>query len=121
MRISLFITLLMASLGIQNASATPDCRPCPYSCEDLGAGKKDCRFISESRGVCCLDLSPKGKDIAEAQAKVLQSQGLNRPSSSSQERCPAGFQPREQRCSPEERRRGCKDVRLSSGLGCVKP
>ncbi len=37
-----------------------------------------------------------------------------------QEHCPSGFQPSERKCSQEERRRGCKDVRLSSGLGCVK-
>ena len=36
------------------------------------------------------------------------------------ESCPAGFSPSEQRCSPEERRRGCKDIRMDSGLGCVK-
>jgi len=121
MRVSLFITLFLTALGINNASAIPDCRPCTYSCEDLGAGKKDCRFISESRGVCCLDLSNKGKDIAEAQKQVLESQTTARPAPGRDERCPAGFKPREQRCSPDERRRGCKDVRLSSGLGCVKP
>lgn len=36
-----------------------------------------------------------------------------------QERCPSGFQPSEQKCSPDERRRGCKDMRLPGGLGCV--
>ena len=37
-----------------------------------------------------------------------------------QERCPAGFSPSEQKCSREERKRGCQDMRLSSGLGCVR-
>lgn len=36
------------------------------------------------------------------------------------DRCPAGFSPSENKCSPEERRRGCKDIRLPSGLGCVR-
>jgi len=36
------------------------------------------------------------------------------------ERCPAGFSPSEIKCSKEERRNGCKDIRMSSGLGCVK-
>lgn len=36
-----------------------------------------------------------------------------------QDRCPAGFSPSENKCSPEERRRGCRDMRLPSGLGCV--
>ena len=35
------------------------------------------------------------------------------------ERCPSGFEPSERKCSPEERRRGCKDMRLPGGLGCV--
>lgn len=37
-----------------------------------------------------------------------------------QERCPSGFSPSENKCSQEERRRGCKDMRLPGGLGCVK-
>ena len=36
-----------------------------------------------------------------------------------QESCPSGFSPSEQKCSPEERRRGCRDMRLPGGLGCV--
>jgi hypothetical protein len=36
------------------------------------------------------------------------------------ESCPAGFSPSEQKCSSEERRRGCKDMRLPGGLGCVR-
>jgi len=36
------------------------------------------------------------------------------------ERCPSGFQPSENKCSTEERRRGCKDMRLPGGLGCVR-
>ncbi len=36
------------------------------------------------------------------------------------ERCPSGFSPSEQKCSNEERRRGCKDMRLPGGLGCVR-
>lgn len=34
--------------------------------------------------------------------------------------CPSGFSPSEQKCSPEERQRGCKDIRLPGGLGCVR-
>jgi len=36
------------------------------------------------------------------------------------ERCPSGFSPSEQSCSPSERARGCKDIRTPSGLGCVR-
>ncbi len=35
------------------------------------------------------------------------------------DRCPSGFSPSEQKCSSEERRRGCRDIRTPSGLGCV--
>jgi len=36
------------------------------------------------------------------------------------ERCPSGFSPSENKCSGEERKRGCKDMRLPGGLGCVR-
>lgn len=35
------------------------------------------------------------------------------------DRCPSGFSPSERKCTPEERRRGCRDMRMPSGLGCV--
>ena len=36
-----------------------------------------------------------------------------------QESCPSGFSQSENKCSSEERRRGCRDMRLPGGLGCV--
>ena len=42
-----------------------------------------------------------------------------RPPPPREDRCPSGFSPSEQKCSSDERRRGCRDVRLPSGLGCV--
>ena len=36
-----------------------------------------------------------------------------------QEHCPSGFQPSENKCSNEDRKHGCKDMRLHGGLGCV--
>lgn len=42
------------------------------------------------------------------------------PSPRIEEHCPSGYSPSEQKCSVEERRRGCKDMRLSGGLGCVR-
>ena len=35
------------------------------------------------------------------------------------DRCPPGFQPSELKCTPQERRKGCRDMRMPSGLGCV--
>lgn len=42
------------------------------------------------------------------------------PPQQREERCPSGFSPSENKCSAEERRRGCKDMRLPGGLGCVR-
>ena len=125
MRFIVTLAALALSTVAVSAHATPNCRPCPYSCNDLGLGKKDCSFLSDARGVCCLDLTQKGLDLANAQAQVLNQQNQQRPqygnqNYGNQQTCPPGFRPSEQKCSPEERRRGCKDVRLSSGLGCVK-
>ena len=36
-----------------------------------------------------------------------------------EERCPSGFSPSEKKCSSDERKRGCRDMRLPGGLGCV--
>ena len=66
------ILVAVASMFMANvAFATPDCRPCPYSCSDLGLGKKDCSVVSDTRGVCCLDLTQKGLELAKAQASEL--------------------------------------------------
>ena len=36
------------------------------------------------------------------------------------ESCPTGYMTSERGCSDQERQRGCQDLRLPSGLGCVK-
>lgn len=114
---SLALFLLVVFTGVVNpVSATPNCRQCPYTCSDLGLGKKDCSVVSEARGICCLDLTQKGLEIAAAQEAALK----DKTTAAAREHCPAGFSPREQRCSPAERAKGCRDVRLSSGMGCVK-
>ena len=112
------IAILLASYT-HNAFATPHCRQCPYSCYDLGLGNKDCSFISESRGVCCVDLTKKGLELAFAQEQVMKHPGSDRPLTNN-EHCPSGFRPSENKCTPQERARGCKDMRLPGGLGCVK-
>lgn len=124
MRFILSIMTIVAALTAVQASATPYCQPCPYSCRDLGLGSKDCSFVSESRGVCCVDLTKKGLELAEAQSQARQQGGYRDQGGyrggQGREVCPPGFQPSEQKCSPEERRRGCKDMRLPGGLGCVR-
>ncbi|WKZ57263.1 MAG: hypothetical protein QY326_00965 [Bdellovibrionota bacterium] len=37
-----------------------------------------------------------------------------------QPRCESGWRPSDHKCSSEERKRGCKDMRLPSGQLCVK-
>ena len=116
MRICIVLAFAFSLLGVGAASATPNCRACPYSCSDLGLGKKDCSFISEAKGICCLDLTQKGLEIAAAQEAALKANGGNQAG-----QCPRGFTPRERRCSDGERARGCRDMRLPNGQGCVKP
>ena len=100
--------------NLQVASADPYCRACPYTCDDLGLGRKDCSELSRSRGLCCLDLTEKGLKLARAQEEALGNNAVAQA-----EHCPSGFQPSEQKCTQDERRSGCKDIRLPGGLGCV--
>ncbi|MFM1848478.1 MAG: hypothetical protein RL417_1952 [Pseudomonadota bacterium] len=94
------------------ASATPHCQACPYSCADLGLGKKDCSQLSESRGLCCVDLTQRGLELAKEQERLLAKNNVTP--------CPAGFTPSEQRCSDSERKRGCRDQRVGpERRGCV--
>lgn len=119
MRLLTVCAAILSFMVATVASATPHCRQCPYSCADLGLGKKDCSFVSESRGVCCVDLTKKGLELAYAQEQVAKAPGSTRPLQVREE-CPPGFKPSENKCRPDERRRGCKDMRLPGGLGCVK-
>jgi hypothetical protein len=106
----LLITALVPAF-LSDASAIPRCQRCPYSCSELGLGKKDCSFVSDSGGVCCVDLSGKGDEIADARAKVTSQNTTS---------CPAGFTPSERRCSDSERSRGCHDQRVGPNrMGCV--
>ena len=44
----------------------------------------------------------------------------NRPPPAQEYRCPSGFSPSERKCTDQERKKGCKDMRLPNGVGCVK-
>ncbi|MCO6431349.1 MAG: hypothetical protein J5J00_10850 [Deltaproteobacteria bacterium] len=118
----LLIPLAAAALFfVTPVSADPHCRACPYDCSDLGLGKKDCSFVSNARGICCVDLTKKGMAIALAQERALGSSGhAPAPAAQNNHRCPPGFQQSEQKCSQKERKHGCKDIRLPNGIGCVK-
>ena len=113
---TLAIIALFGFCFLPTASAEPHCQKCPYSCFDLGLGKKECSNLTPARGVCCVDLTEKGLKVALAQEQIL---AANKPAPKV-ETCPNGFQPSERKCSQDERRHGCKDMRLPGGLGCVK-
>jgi len=111
---NLIITLSIVLVGAPLAAfATPHCQECPYTCADLGLGKKDCSQLSEARGLCCVDLTQKGLDLAKEQERLLAKNKVSTP-------CPPGFTPSEQRCSDSERKRGCRDQRVGpERTGCV--
>jgi len=58
--------------------------------------------------------------LAEERARAERNRYEAPPPPRREERCPSGFSPSENKCSNEERRRGCKDMRLPGGLGCVR-
>ncbi len=128
----LFTTSLFAAFtlfGAQTASAELHCKPCPYSCMAMGIGNDHCSFRpSNQAGFCCVDLDKRGLSLALAWEEQNNSynnqggwgQGQPNYGQPARESCPPGFTPSEQKCSPQERARGCKDVRLPGGLGCVR-
>lgn len=109
------ISALLFTLNAAGAWADPHCQRCPYDCDDLGLGHKDCSELSESRGLCCVDLTKKGMRLALEQERALEEED-----DEDDAECPAGFTPSERRCTPDERRRGCHDMRIPpNNMGCV--
>ncbi len=115
-----FVVFLCCAFAfvIPDASAIPYCRTCPFDCDDLGLedGEKDCSDQGGSGNACCVDLSKKGLEIAEAQDDVNDDDDDD---GDDDEECPAGFEESEDKCTEEEREEGCKDIRLDNGKGCV--
>ena len=97
------------------AYAIPFCQPCPYDCDDIGdgLGDKDCSEVSDNGSTCCVDLTEWGLQLAQAEA------GAGGGSDDDDEECPDGFEESENKCSPDEREDGCRDIRLDNGTGCV--
>jgi membrane protein involved in colicin uptake len=81
--------------------------------DDARQNNRDRREIERERD----RLERERERIREEQERQRQNNTWKPPA---QEHCPPGFSPSEQKCSSEERRRGCKDIRLNSGLGCVR-
>jgi hypothetical protein len=115
LKVVLFVFCVVGFM-VREGAAIPYCRTCPFDCDDLGLedGGKDCSDRGDSGNACCVDLSPKGLDLAEAQDDVNDDQEED-----DDEECPAGFEESEDKCTEEEREEGCKDIRLDNGKGCV--
>ena len=116
---AIFLALLsLTAITTNKAYATPYCHACPFSCDNLQLGHKDCSLVQGGSGSCCVDLTQKG--LSRAQEYDQRANAAPRwQQNERQDTCPPGYQPSEQKCRPEERRHGCKDIRLNSGLGCV--
>ena len=118
MLLSLTFLSFFAAPAIQSASAELHCQPCPYTCEILDMSKNHCDFReSKKAGSCCVDLDEKGmKDVVAIDQRIaIEAKQVKKQENT----CPPGFSPSDKKCSPNERKKGCKDVRLNSGLGCV--
>lgn len=106
---------LFASVGmfVSAASAIPYCSTTEQvNCAKYGIEGKDCSQMDNAApGTQCIDVSERGMEVVRA----FEAHG----GGAGQQTCPAGFRPSEDKCSVEERRRGCKDMRLPNGLGCV--
>ena len=89
----------------------------PYYRDDYYRDRERDRIRREQREL------DRERDRIEAERRRLEEERnneYNRPPPPQRiERCPSGFTPSEQKCTPEERRRGCRDMRLPGGLGCV--
>lgn len=116
-----FLTVALAIVP-SIASADPYCSSCPNTCAGLGLGHRDCSELPRARGLCCVDLTQKGLKIAHELDRASDDNDRHdiRDRAVAAEHCPSGFSPSERKCSQDERRRGCKDMRLPGGLGCVR-
>ena len=112
--VKVLVLLLSLAVSAISAVAEPYCQVCPLSCNDLGLGRKDCSELRPARGLCCVDLTERGLDIAREQERALKTNPPPRAAT-----CPSGYTPSERSCSKEERRRGCTDRRQPDGTGCV--
>jgi hypothetical protein len=91
------------------------------NCAKYGIGGKDCHQTDSEGRTQCIDVSEKGMEIIQHMGDQDRGGDEYRDRRHEyQDRCPQGYQQSEQKCSNEERRHGCKDIRLNSGIGCVR-
>lgn len=147
-KIKILFLICFCCLTSFAALAEEVCRACPFDCRGIGASDKDCKNLSSSRGYgqCCVDLDDRGQDQLRRQddynsnsrntynPRQNDSRQYDSRQYDSRQRdpgayddrtgynpgdCPSGFHVNERKCTDDERRRGCKDMRSPSGLTCV--
>lgn len=128
--LSLFLLILLTgctelsgygSPGYNNSYADPYYGPPRGNGYGYGYDDRDWRNRQDRRDI------ERERDRLEKERRDLERERWKQensytppPVARPREQCPSGFSPSEQKCSPEERRRGCKDMRLPGGLGCVR-
>lgn len=116
------------------AAAELVCRPCPFDCQGIGfTNDRHCSFRQGRAGECCVDLDGRGMDKLRETDQINQrnaqyggggyAQGYggshgDRPGEV-QGDCPNGYHMNDRKCTDDERRRGCSDLRSPSGRLCV--
>ncbi len=103
------------------------CRPCPFDCNGIGANSKHCSTRSSRTNECCVDLDHEGMDQLRNKDRENNSRPIYRNDAGAYDDrqgynpgdCPTGFHVNDRTCTPEERRRGCNDMKSPSGRTCV--
>ena len=125
--IKYLLIFICTTLSILVTTSIPAfANPYGYGDRDRDSGYEDSRYDDRDRRD---DLDRERRDLERERDRLdderrrLEDERQPAPSRelapAVREQCPSGFSPSENKCSVEERRRGCKDMRLPGGLGCV--
>lgn len=78
--------------------------------------RRDQRELDEERR----ELDRQKFELLQQQKRLDQERHRQHERQRQEERCPAGWHPSERKCTKKERNAGCQDMRIPSGLGCVR-
>ena len=122
----LLLAAVACLIGAESAAADEVCRPCPFSCQQIGIDDRDCSNRDQRGNRCCVDLDNRGKDQLRELERNHRRDPRRHDAGAYDDRtgfnpgdCPAGFHVNERNCNDDERRRGCMDKRSPSGQICV--
>jgi len=86
----------------------------PYYGDDPYRAEREQRELERER----LRLQDE-RERLESERRLNESRGRFAPEKApAAETCPQGFHPGTHRCSPEDRKRGCKDMKMPGGTTC---